>query len=171
MPALDIQNKNSPSKKRVIAALVAQVKSDLQGATATQQATHAGATHEESRAENDKDTRGIEASYLARGLAKRVSELSATARAVASLAVRPFEEGEAASVGAVVRVEDEDGEEVSYLLSPSGGGRSVDVDGATIKVVTPQSPLGRALLGRTAGDDVEVRTPRGVRECTVVAVG
>src|SRR5262249_35036413 len=33
--------------------------------------THAGATHEEAKPENDKDTRALEQSYLARGQANR----------------------------------------------------------------------------------------------------
>jgi len=34
-----------------------------------------GATHEENKPENDKDTRALEQSYLARGQAQRVVEL------------------------------------------------------------------------------------------------
>jgi transcription elongation GreA/GreB family factor len=30
------------------------------------------------------------------------------------------------------------------------------------------SPVGRALLGRRAGDEVEVRTPGGVRRLTMI---
>jgi len=32
------------------------------------------------------------------------------------------------------------------------------------------SPLGRALIGKKVGDLVEIRTPKGVRECELVAV-
>jgi transcription elongation factor GreB len=37
--------------------------------------------------------------------------------------------------------------------------------------VSVHSPVGRALLGRAAGDEVEVERPGGVRALTIVAVG
>jgi transcription elongation GreA/GreB family factor len=40
-----------------------------------------------------------------------------------------------------------------------------------VTVVTPSSPVGRALLGRRAGDDVEVLQRGARREGTIVAVG
>lgn len=30
------------------------------------------------------------------------------------------------------------------------------------------SPIGRALIGKTVGDSVEIRTPKGIRECEVI---
>lgn len=32
------------------------------------------------------------------------------------------------------------------------------------------SPIGRALIGKAVGDEVEIRTPKGVRACEVVAL-
>ena len=40
--------------------------------TASQKTVQSGAIHEETRQEDPKDTRAIEATYLARGLAERV---------------------------------------------------------------------------------------------------
>lgn len=62
----------------------------------------------------------------------------------------------AARFGSVVRVEDE-----------SGGTRTLRIVGpdeadAAEGRVSTESPLARALLGRRAGDEVELRTPRGV---------
>ncbi len=36
--------------------------------------------------------------------------------------------------------------------------------------ITPTSPIGRALLGRTEGDEVRVKTPRGIREFEILEV-
>ncbi len=38
-----------------------------------------------------------------------------------------------------------------YFLGPRAGGLEVTVDGLTVLVVTPTSPLGRELLGKSAG--------------------
>ena len=37
-------------------------------------------------------------------------------------------------------------------------------------LITPTSPLGRSLLGRSEGDEVRVKTPRGIREFEILEV-
>jgi transcription elongation GreA/GreB family factor len=162
----------SPSqldKSAVVAALRARIAADLEALVATQREAHAGATHEESRPENDKDTRAVEASYLARGLAARVSELELAAHRLASLVLRTFSDDDAIALGALVLVEDESGEH-TYFMSPAGGGLSLAIEDVSVGVVTGQSPLGRVLLGARRDDDIELRTPRGTRQLTVLAV-
>ncbi len=156
-----------PDKHAVLRAVRAAIDEDLAAATASQKTAAAGATHEESKPENDKDTRGLEASYLARGLAKRVGELKATQGALLSMPTHACKEG---GLGALIVVDDEHGAAACYLLAPVAGGVMVEVDGAKVQVVTPQSPIGRALVGKSAGDDAQAKTPKGALELTVVAV-
>jgi transcription elongation factor GreB len=72
--------------------------------------------------------------------------------------------GGRAFFGAWVTVEDEDGATRSYRLV---GADEFDVPAGLISV---DAPLGRALLGRRAGDSVVVRRPLGEVELTVVKV-
>ena len=56
------------------------------------------------------------------------------------------------------------------MLAPVGAGVELvtpDGDGF-LSVVTPSSPLGRAVLGRRVGDTVEVVIEREAREWTIV---
>jgi transcription elongation factor GreA len=74
-----------------------------------------------------------------------------------------IDEDEAAATGAVtvgskVEIEDERGERMQVEISSVGG-------------VSPESPLGRALLGASAGDEVDVEAPRGAWRARVVSVG
>ncbi len=55
-------------------------------------------------------------------------------------------------------------------MSPHGGGVKLELDGVSIQVVTPQSPLGKALLGRLHGDVIEIRAKSGLREMSIVDV-
>ncbi len=160
----------SIDKAAVRQALLEQVQADLRAATESQRATHEAATHEEARPENDKDTRALEASYLARGLAQRVVDLSATLGALRRLSDRPLDDDPPVSAGALVQLEDDDERQSVYFVAPSGGGLQVTVAGTLVRVVTPQAPLGEALLGKRQGDDIELRTPQGVRELTIVDV-
>jgi len=156
-------------KASVLAALRARLAHDFRTAAQSQQRTQLGATHEESRPENDKDTRALEASYLARGQAQRVAELEAALRTLAALELKPIAADAAIALSALVLVEDHSGL-TTYFISPTGGGLDLDVTGNRVLVVTPQSPIGRTLLGRRSGDSIEVRTPRGLHEYEIVGV-
>ncbi|MCX5742729.1 MAG: GreA/GreB family elongation factor [Proteobacteria bacterium] len=150
-------------KPSLRAALVASIGAALDTARAAHQAAIEGATHSEARAENDKDTRGLEQSYLARGQAQRVVELEAGLAAAQKLSI---EARSRVSLGALVTV-DEDGATSRIYVAPAGGGAIIAGD---VQVLTPQSPLGKALLGKLVGDEAEVRLPGKVRTLTIVEI-
>ncbi|HEY0192468.1 MAG TPA: GreA/GreB family elongation factor [Kofleriaceae bacterium] len=153
-------------KARLRAELVAQLTAAHEAASRAHAAAIEGATHEEARPENDKDTRGLEQSYLARGQAQRVAELEAAVAAVTALALRRFGPGDPVAISAVVTLDD-DGETKRLWLAPAGGGGVVAGD---VQVVTPGSPLGRAVLGKRVDDEVELRLPGKQRTLTVLAI-
>jgi transcription elongation GreA/GreB family factor len=147
-------------------ALIAHLSTELDSLEKAHRATLAGATHDEAKPENDKDTRALEQSYLARGQAARVEEQRAAIAEVAAFAPKAFADRPAA-VGALVTVEDE-GEEATMFLAPAGGG--VSLAAGKVQVVTPRSPLGRALLGKRTGDDTEVTVAGKTRTLSIVRV-
>jgi transcription elongation GreA/GreB family factor len=73
------------------------------------------------------------------------------------------EEGKA-RLGAHVTVEDEDCNALEYVLV------TADQADPPRRRISVDSPLGRALLGKSAGDPVVVERPRGSVEYTVVDV-
>ena len=147
--------------------LARMIAADLDTRERAHRAAREGATHEEARPENDKDTRALEQSYLARGEAVRVEQLRTALTDVQATPLRAFREGERAALGAVITLE-EDGEELVIWLAPQGGGSRL-ADGR-VQVVTPPSPLGRALLGKVAGDDVTVAVAGRTRELSILRV-
>jgi transcription elongation factor GreA len=72
------------------------------------------------------------------------------------------EEAAAASgvvtVGSRVEVEREDGTRFEYEITSVGG-------------VSPESPVGQALLGKAPGDQIEVEAPRGRWRARILSVG
>jgi transcription elongation GreA/GreB family factor len=156
-------------KREILKLLLSRVGADLQTMSAAQRAVVDGATHEENKPENDKDTRALEQSYLARGQAQRVVELQGAVNQLKAMELRDFSKGVPIALGALVAVEDER-ETVHYFLAPAGGGLRLLLAGREVRVVTPQSPIGQALLGKRHGDDLDLRTPQGVSECTIATV-
>lgn len=150
-------------KTSLIAELVERIRAELRTVVAAQKASHEGATHEEAKPENDKDTRALEQSYLARGQAERVVTLSADLNLMTQFRPRIFEEAQAIGLGAAVWTEDDAEKKQGYLLAPAGAGEQLESTAGLLKVVTPRSPLGRALIGRHVGDDVEIDSPTGKR--------
>jgi transcription elongation factor GreA len=65
---------------------------------------------------------------------------------------------ETVGIGSTVEIEDENGERMRVEISSVGG-------------VSPDSPLGRSLLGAKAGDMVDVDAPRGSWRARVVSIG
>jgi len=68
--------------------------------------------------------------------------------------------GDEVAIGSVVDVEDDGGETITVEVSAVGGAGTV----------SPTSPLGSALLGKKAGETVDVQAPRGVWRATIRAI-
>lgn len=157
-------------KRALYAQLAARVMQEYLTLLAAQKATQSAATHEEARPENDKDTRALEQSYLARGQAERVANLKADVDALSNLPIRGFDGQSKIALGAFVVAEDENSEERYYLLAPAGAGETLRCSKGETKVVTQKSPLGQALLGCQVGEDVEIRTPTGKRILSILGL-
>jgi transcription elongation factor GreA len=77
-----------------------------------------------------------------------------------AIVVEADEATRAVQVGSVVEIEDAQGERMRIEISSVGGAGAV----------SPDSPLGTALLGASTGDTVEVAAPRGAWRARVVAI-
>lgn len=152
-----------PAKAELRRELLAQLETQLTAARAAHAAATEGAISDEARPENDKDTRGLEQSYLARGHAARVAELEAAVTVVAAMTTA---KSSRVAIGAVVTI-DEDDRERSLYIAPHGGGL---VLAGAVTVVTPTSPMGRALLGKTVDDEAELVAGGAQRTLAITAV-
>ena len=155
-------------KGAVLDAFAADLTAAIDEATARAKATAASATHAEARAENDKDTRGLEESYLAAGQAQRAADLELELAALKSLPRRAFDDSTPLTAGALVLLEDEDEAQRALLITTASGGRKVTVSGVTVHAVTPAAPLGRAVLGKVVGDDVSIVVKGRARDFEIV---
>ncbi|MCC7373746.1 MAG: GreA/GreB family elongation factor [Verrucomicrobiales bacterium] len=140
-------------KPRIIQAIIAKLTEDVELYFRAARAAQFEATDEQSKAENKYDTRGLEASYLARGQSRQAAETEQALKDYRTLTAKPFEKTAAIDLGALVELKGRR-ERMLFLMGPSAGGTEVIVDGEEITVITPQSPLGQQLMGRKTGDKV-----------------
>lgn len=156
-----------PTQAALRDELLAQLQAELDRMERAQKVTREGATHEEAKPEDSKDTRALEQSYLARGQAIRVEDQRHAVAEVAAMGLRDFGAADPVALGAVVTV-GEEGQESALFMAPQGGGAVLA--GGLIRVVTPSSPIGRALIGRRLGEEVELQAGKGARLLEIVAV-
>ena len=65
--------------------------------------------------------------------------------------------GDTVTIGSKVEIEDEHGDRMTVEISSVGG-------------VSPDSPLGRAVIGARVGDELEIEAPAGSWRARVVAI-
>ena len=111
----------------------------------------------------------MEASYLARGQSRQAAELEAAIAEFEKLGGKKFADGDAIAVGALVELE-QLGEKSFYFLGPRAGGTEVIHDRKEILVITPQSPLGEQLMGKTTGEQPKLKLGHEVRAAKIISV-
>ena len=148
------------NKTAIIGKIIAALAEALEGYARCARAAHDVATDEQSKAENKYDTRGLEASYLARGQSRQATEVMQAMQQYETLPVREFARDEAVHIGALVELErapGKKGERATYFIGPSAGGTEIESEGRHVLIITPQSPMGRQLVGLKRGGLLQVQ--------------
>jgi transcription elongation GreA/GreB family factor len=148
------------NKSSIRDQILVQLRKELALQTRAAQLSREEATSEESRPENKYDMHSQEAAYLAEGQARLAAEIATNITLYESLTVSPIGPDGLAAVGAAVAVENA-GRRTWYFIGPRAGGLELEIDAIPVLVLTPQSPLGRELLGKRVGDSVRVQARSG----------
>jgi transcription elongation GreA/GreB family factor len=143
------------NKRAIIKKIIARLTDELEIYFRAAKFSRAEAMHESSKAESKYDTRGLEASYLARGQSKQAAELEAAIAEFEKLPVKKFGADEPINLGALVELE-HGGENTIYFIGPRAGGTEVIHDRKEILVITSQSPLGEQLMGKKSGQEPQL---------------
>ena len=157
------------NKKALVKKIIAHLAAGLELYAKAARASHAEATHEQSKAENKYDTRGLEASYLARGQSRQAAETEQARQQFEVLAVRDFGPQDPIGLSALVELEGR-GERTFYFIGPRAGGTEIVHQKQAVLVITPQSPLGQQLMGRRQGDRLQLELAGSRDDYRVVSV-
>lgn len=157
------------NKRLILKKIIARLTGELETYFRAAEYARAEATHEQNKPENKYDTRGLEASYLARGQSKQAAELQAAIQEFQALDIKKFVPDEGVAVGALVQLA-QGKERDWYFIGPRAGGTEVEHDRQEILVITPQSPLGEQLLGKKAGETFQLKLGKDSRSATIVSL-
>jgi transcription elongation GreA/GreB family factor len=156
-------------KAALVRQIIAQLDAELEGYARSARTAHEEATHEQSKAENKYDTRGLEASYLAHGQSRLAAATRQARAEFAALRLYDFRADDAIELGALVELERPGGRAL-YFIGPRAGGTEVVLGKRAILVLTPESPLGQQLVGRKQGDRWPLTIGGDRGECRIVSV-
>lgn len=156
-------------KKKLLQEILKALRGEVELFYKAARASHEEATHEQNKAENKYDTRGLEAAYLAGGQARQAAEAELALKMFEALPIRDFTDKDSIEVGALVRLQTPDGENV-YFLGPRAGGLEIKMGKTEVLVLTPQSPLGNQLVGKRALEKFVFKNGNLSQKCQVLSV-
>jgi len=143
------------NKSDLLQRIISQLNHDLEVLFTAARTAHEAATHAESIPDNKYDTLALETSYVAQGQANRAAVIRQAIAAYKLLRL-PCIDDEEIRLTALVTLAAEDGAVKTVFIGPLEGGLKVAVGLTEVVVITPASPLGSALLGRSCGETIEV---------------
>ena len=143
-------------KESLKAVIIEALTHDLHTAMNAASSARDTATSKESIAENKYDTFGLEASYLAHGQSQRALDLQQSINRYKALAFKDFHPDDAIDITCLVSLIDQDDVERWFFIGPTGGGLKVKWQTRDITVITPDTPLGSQLMGKSVDDAVEL---------------
>jgi len=160
------------NKSQIHQLIIEQLTHDLAVQFNAAKAAHEASTHEENIPDNKYETLALEASYVAQGQANRAQELRRALEAYKQLTLQHFDDNSPIGLSALVTLADVDATTRTVFIGPLEGGMKLldQQTGNEIVVITPASPLGRDLIGKSVGDQVKIGVGSGRREFEIVEV-
>ncbi|MBK1879958.1 hypothetical protein [Pelagicoccus mobilis] len=137
-------------KKDIVEKLIAIIEHELDIASKAALESAEEATDEESRPENKYDTRALETSYVASAQAGYAADLQDALQAYKNLQITDEPHDGPSAIGSIVTTLGNSGRE-QFFIGPAHGGVELETETGPITVVTPKSPLGAQLIGKSLG--------------------
>ena len=155
--------------------IIAQLEAELSATLIAADNAHKAATDDQSVAETQYDTLAIEQSYLAEGQSRRVTEIRDAIKRFENAQWDLTTQSQKVVMGSLVQLEQAEqslqvkqsaqnkaksAQQNCFFIAPAAGGYRCQVSDnqscMNVTVITPQSPMGEALLGKELDDEVIV---------------
>jgi transcription elongation GreA/GreB family factor len=155
------------NKQNLLNKIIEAFEDEIKVTQQSAQDAQAEAMGNENLPQSQYDNRALEASRLAEAQRMRAQAAQKKLDVFRQLKLRNFKADDPVGATALVKVL-HDKDELFFFIGPQGAGTVVDVNGTNVEVITPQSPLGEALMDQVVGDTVVVETPRGEHSYEIV---
>jgi transcription elongation GreA/GreB family factor len=145
-------------KIHLIEKLTTMLKASIEGQQKSFESARQASVDAPGRMQSRYDTTGIESAWVADGLARALREKESNLKCIE--AFRYPESAAYAKIGSIVKILSSDSPDYEYFfILPVLSGCELHENGTTITTISPETPLGRALIGKKAGEIIEVNFP------------
>ncbi len=127
------------------------------------------ANYHKGKMESRYDTFKEEAQYKAEIYLKKAGELSANIMTLKELYSKISTKNEEVKIASIVQITGEKGNEY-FMILPFGGGEVININNHEIQIITPSSPLGKALLKSSLYDEIVLDVSERKISCEVLEI-
>jgi transcription elongation GreA/GreB family factor len=152
----------------MIRLIIEKLTADLELIFNAAKTAYMASINEENQPDNKYDTLALEASYVAQGQANRAQEIRRSIETYKHLEF--LESGGTIRLTSLVTLDAGNGAIKRVFIGPVAGGLRIATEDDDIMVITPASPLGKALIGKAIYDTVDVKTGDALTEYQVIGI-
>lgn len=143
------------NKEKLIKQIIEHLEKELSNCEQAARNAHLAATDDQSVAETQYDTLAIESAYLAEGQSRRIVEYQKSIKAFQCLNIT--KNSNVAGLGNLVQLSEDEVAQHWFFIAPAAAGFRTVIAEQKITVITPQSPMGKAMLGKQQFDDINIK--------------
>ncbi|TRX52477.1 hypothetical protein [Thalassomonas sp. M1454] len=140
-------------KQKLLVKIIEKLQQELDNAVFAAETARTDATDDQSVAETQYDTLGIEASYLAHGQSERAEKLKQQINQYKKLKVADFNTNDEIAIGCLIKLSGFNQQRL-YFIGPSAGGIKFSIDAQEVLIITPQAPIAKELIGKYQFDQI-----------------
>lgn len=144
-------------KKKLHSLLLEALKANLNATLSAAENAKEGSNHEDAIAKSKYDTHGLELSYFAGSQFERARAVEAKIAILENTFFNEFQPDDEINIGALIQLRNGQKKVQTYLMSDIGAGLDIEYQGEKIIVISPESPLGEAILGLSQGETVDAK--------------
>jgi hypothetical protein len=141
-------------KQKIVTLIIDQLRADLLISEQAVKIARDTATHSDCLGSSKYETMGLEASYLAQGQGARLLDIERSLACFKQLILN--EPAAVIGLSSLILLNDKQRDQQLLWLAADAGGLKVQYAEQVITVITAKSPLGKAMIGKAAGDDFEI---------------
>lgn len=147
------------NKKNLIELLITTIKADIEKQRKAFESARHTSIDAPGRMQSRYDTMGVESAWVADGLAKALNEKESYIKRLET-----FQFGVSSDricVGSIVGILSSESSIIEYFfILPVASGYKLQEKDITITTLTPATPLGKTLIGKQVGEEIEIHFPK-----------
>ncbi len=160
-------------KQEILQGVIEKIQQEIQDAEQSFESTRNAAIEAPGAMQSHSDTTKFQMGQLAGKIQNSIYEKRLAIKTIQNIIdsdLSPDSDIDKIKVGSLVEILNESKISEFYYILPVGGGTKITCKNKIVSVITPQTPLATALIGKQKKDAVKLQTGYMQRELTITNV-